>query len=179
MAVTYRHSIHALRGSNTAISGTDDHRRRGITRNTLQNRKGLTSWHDALAGLQAILRRARADPDFSQRSIFNFCAPLVSFGYLLALSAVLFRWPQAHAAFLSVMNDIGRHKFVLAKTVAILAFGLFGVVASLRVLIGMIAYGVGMFVEKDIGSLKGVEGKEDSGSVELSGMDLLFGGIFT
>jgi len=170
MTLTYRNT-HAERASTSASIGNTAR----TARNSPQDGGRLSP----LVGIRAVLFSARADADFSQQSLFKFCIPLISFGYLLVVGVVALRWPQAQVSLRNMLGDMENHKLDLTMSFACLIFGLLGAITVLRVIIWAIGCGVEMFIEQDVvGPLGRARSEDRSDSFELSKTSLLLGGIF-
>jgi len=136
------------------------------------------TWHDALPSvdeLQAVCRRLQADPEVSQRAIFNYCAPLFVFVCVLATCVGVLRLPAVNASALRVLDDFGNHKSEAVMAVFGLVTVIVGGLVCLRTTIWAVANVVRVFLEKDLS--KPVDGSSDT--FDMTQANVLFGGILT
>ncbi|KAI0776883.1 hypothetical protein BD413DRAFT_523541 [Trametes elegans] len=132
-------------------------------------------WYEAvcppLEEIQDVLRRFRADPEFSQERVFAFCAPIVVFGALFIVAVVAV---QPHSFAHRILDAPGAHTRDIATFASILVGG---VVLSLVVLKCAI-WGIA-----EISSVvMGMETREERERRESEGIpssNMVLGGFFT
>ncbi|KAF8888274.1 hypothetical protein BD779DRAFT_1672356 [Infundibulicybe gibba] len=137
----------------------------------LEPTHGRPERHSVL-NLQFALRRLLGDSSSSQSEVFNSCAPVVAFLYLLLVGMIVPRWVRNGTSWFATA---GVERFTLDSTPTVAAAvllpfaGLFGVLVALRLFIWLGSVLAQELAMQDLEPL--------FGSGELSHANLIFGAI--